>query len=34
VKKQISIEGSENLLTHTTSSGKISRKVNNMSVGE
>jgi hypothetical protein len=34
VKKQIPIEGSKDLLTHTTSDGKISRKVNNMSSGE
>jgi len=34
MKKQISKECSEDLLTYTTSNGKITRKVNNMCVGE
>lgn len=34
MKKQISKESNKDLLTYTTSSGKISRKVNSMSVGE
>jgi hypothetical protein len=34
MKKQTSKEGSKDLLTYTTIKGKISRKVNSMSVGE
>jgi hypothetical protein len=34
MKKQISKEGSKDLLTYKANNGKISRRVNSMSVGE